>query len=201
VRAGAGCATLTRLPAGQARGLEAHALGTLFRGAGERPNSHLLDHSPFHRDIPDMSGIAENFQLNVLLMDLFPSSGWFAKRRVSAEAASIARGAGPQTSEEILTGAWNLYTWRAIAADGTLPAKPGFDLSANWIWNEGTPADIPTFESKRVILLGPPSYTRTWKSQRDFANLRADLKIERKLSANEVRDWLGRMAAANGPQG
>jgi hypothetical protein len=27
--------TLTRLPAGQARGLKAHTLGTLSRGAGE----------------------------------------------------------------------------------------------------------------------------------------------------------------------
>jgi len=143
-----------------------------------------------------MSGIVENFQLNVLLMDIFPQSGWFSRRRVSAAAAQIARGLGPQTSEEILTGAWNLYTWRALQPDKTLPSAKEMKSHDHWIWNEGIPADIDLFDGSRVILLGEPSYQRTWRSQRSFAGLPADLTIEQKLGAKEIEDWLKRMVSA-----
>jgi hypothetical protein len=144
-----------------------------------------------------MTGVVENFQLNVLLMDAFPRAAG-AKRRVSEDAARIARGQGPQRSGESITGVWNLHTWRALRpADATLPdPKDQFD-SAHWIWNEGLPVDIPTFEGHRVILLGPPSYSRGWGSQRAFASLPADLSVERELTKNEVNQWLARIAAAN----
>jgi hypothetical protein len=46
-----------------------------------------------------------------------------------------------------------------------------------------------------VILLGPPSYARGWQAQRAFLALKADLTIETRLGVEEVREWLGRMAA------
>jgi hypothetical protein len=139
-----------------------------------------------------MSGLSENFQLNVLLMDVFPNSG---VRRVSAEAAAIARGKGPQQGVEILTGAWNLYTARALRSDGTLPDVRDSSTSDHWIWNEGNPTDIPAIDGFRAILLGPPSYSRTWKSQRDFANLPAEMTVERELTPHEIDQWLGRFAS------
>jgi hypothetical protein len=88
-----------------------------------------------------MSGVADNFQLHTLVMDALPADRprlGRHRRRVSASAAAIARGAGPQQSDETIIGSWNLYTYRALR-DGRLP--PADDLSAkdSWIWNEGIP--------------------------------------------------------------
>jgi hypothetical protein len=143
-----------------------------------------------------ISGVVDNFQLNVLLMDGFPKSGLFARRRVAQRVAAIARGDGPQQSNDTVTGVWNLYTWEAIESRGTLPDPGDTDSSKFWIWNEGTPADIPLFDGRRAILLGPASYPRSWQSQRMFSKLRAHLEIEQKLTKDETEDWLRRMLAA-----
>lgn len=81
---------------------------------------------------------------------------------------------------------------RALSGHFSLPD----DSSAFWIWNEGTPADIPVFDGRRVILLGPASYPRSWQSQRMFDNLPAKLEIEHKLTKDEIQDWLQRMLTA-----
>jgi hypothetical protein len=143
-----------------------------------------------------ISGVVDNFQLNVLLMDGFPKSGLFARRRVPQRVAAIARGEGPQQSSDTVTGVWNLYTWEAIESGGTLPDPGDTGSSKFWIWNEGTPADIPVFDGRRAILLGPASYPRSWQSQRMFSKLQAKLEIERKLTEDETDDWLRRMVAA-----
>jgi hypothetical protein len=140
-----------------------------------------------------MSGIADNFQLHALLMDLFPRTGLFRPRRISPLGARVARGTGPQQINETLTGAWNLHSWRALRPDLRLPHRS--QMSGHWIWNEGKPADIPVFEGHRIVLLGPPSYPRVWECQRLFASLKADLELA-PLSRSETRDWLQRLAAA-----
>lgn len=160
----------------------------------------VLDNEPFiaiepatRRGIAGrMSGVSENFQLNVLLMEIFP--GPDRGTRVSPEAAAIARGDGPQQSDEIVAGKWNLYEWSAI--DGNLALPPASEYGAGWIWNEGTPADIPKFRHARVILIGPSSYERTWRAQRDFTALRGELHVERVLSGEEVARILQRLAEA-----
>jgi hypothetical protein len=143
-----------------------------------------------------MSGISENFQLNVLLMDVFPKRGFLAKSRVSKAAVAVARGDGPQQIDETVIGAWDTFGWPALTSDGSLPraGEPGFMEHA--IWNEGTPADIPVFEEQRVIVLGPPSYTRTWQAQRDFARLRAGLSGIETLSRKEFASLVSRLAAS-----
>jgi hypothetical protein len=122
-----------------------------------------------------ISGVVDNFQLNVLLMDGFPLSGWFASRRAPKRVAEVAKGKGPQQTDDIVTGVWNLYTWRPIQPGSTLPDPNDYGGSATWIWNEGAPEDIPVFEGRRVILLGPATYPRNWQSQRMFARLPAQL--------------------------
>lgn len=138
-----------------------------------------------------MSGIVENFQLNVLLMDAFPGD----EERVSAAALTVARGEGPQQIEEQVTGAWNLYAYTALQPDGDLPDPSDHSLSDTWIWNEGMPADIPTLDDTRVILLGPAPYPRSWQAQRMFLKLPAGLDAE-VLDEEAVTDWLGRIAKA-----
>jgi hypothetical protein len=145
-----------------------------------------------------ISGVVDNFQLNTLLMHEFPKSGFFARRRVPQRVADVARGAGPQQTGDIVTSVWNLYTWQAIQPDLKLPDPNDYGAHTNWIWNEGKPEDIPDFDGRRVILLGPPSYPRSWQSQRMFLMLPASLVCERKLSKDEVHGWLQRMAAAKG---
>lgn len=143
-----------------------------------------------------ISGVVDNFQLNVLLMDVFPKSGFLARRRVPHAVADVARGNGPQQSHHTVTSIWNLYTWEAIETGMALPDPSDHASIAHWIWNEGTPADIPAFDGRRVVLLGPASYPRSWQSQRMFDRLPAKLEIQRKLTKDEVSDWLQRMFAA-----
>ncbi|HXG08344.1 MAG TPA: hypothetical protein VNK04_00995 [Gemmataceae bacterium] len=145
-----------------------------------------------------MSGIVDNFQLHVLLMDTFPHAGILPRRRVPKRVADVARGLGPQQTDDTVTGNWNLYTWKAIEPDLRLPDPSDYGASVYWIWNEGSPEDIPVFEGYRVVLLGPASYSRSWGCQRMFDKLPASLDVERRLAKSEVTDWLQRMAAAKG---
>jgi hypothetical protein len=138
-----------------------------------------------------MSGIVENFQLNTLLMDEFPRD----EPRVSKAAVAVARGEGPQRIEETVTGAWNLYTYAALTADGGLPDPSDLTRSDTWIWNEGMPADIPVLDGHRVVLLGPAPRPRTWPAQRMFLKLRARLTAEL-LDEAAATDWLERIEAA-----
>jgi hypothetical protein len=146
-----------------------------------------------------ITGIADNFQLNTLLMDAFPRSGIFSRRRVSRRAAAIARGDGPQASQETMVSPWNLYTWEAIQPDLTLPSSDNWrSATAYWIWNEGAPEDIPKLNGQRVVLLGPASYPRGFFAQRSFKRLRARLDCEQVLSKAEVNRRLQQMVAAKG---
>jgi hypothetical protein len=142
-----------------------------------------------------MSGIVDNFQLNVLLMDDVP---WTGSRRVSRAAAATARGEGPQQTKENVEGFWDLYSYAALAPDGTLPI-PGDDDDAaadeTLIWDEGMPAHIPVLDGHHVILLAPTAYERSWRAQRMFANLPATLEREI-LDEDAVADWLQRIGAA-----
>ncbi len=146
-----------------------------------------------------ISGIANNFQLNVLLMDSIPSRRFFARRRVPKKVVDVALGVGPQRSGGTVVGCWNLYAWKAIRSDGTLPAANDYGSKNSWIWNEGSPADIPVLDGRRAILLGPPSYRRTWQSQRLFSSLPARLAVDKVLSKDEADDWLRKMAAKSTP--
>lgn len=143
-----------------------------------------------------MTGISENFQLNVLLMDAFPR-GLLEQPRISQRAVAVASGMAAQSDKESLVGCWNLYTWQGIrqASQPEAPRSPADN--AQWIWNEGVPADIPVLAGQRVILLGPASYPRSWNSQRDFSALRASLLVERQLTSRESAEWQDRMVHAS----
>ncbi|MBM4073288.1 MAG: hypothetical protein FJ271_30855 [Planctomycetes bacterium] len=143
-----------------------------------------------------ISGVVDNFQLHVLLMDGFPRVGMQSRRRVPRRVAEVALGIGPQQSDDTVTGVWNLYTWQAIQSGLKLPAAGDQSRSDCWIWNEGTPDDVPVFEGRRIILLGPPAYARTWRSQRMFDKLPAKLEIDSELSTRDLNDWLQRMLSA-----
>lgn len=142
-----------------------------------------------------ISGVVDNFQLQTLLMDAFPR-GLLSRPRVAPEAVAVARGEGPEEIDLYVPGAWNMYIWAAVTPRLELPDAGDFGAQGFWIWGEGRPEDIPVFEGRRVILLGPPTYPRSWYAQRAFARLPAELRVESKLSKADVDGWLSRMARA-----
>jgi hypothetical protein len=144
-----------------------------------------------------ISGLADNFQLHTLLADALIGrlpGRWLRGARPGRAEVEAARDGDVGEDGPPAHGAFNLWTWRGLKPDGTL-RDPGSG-SAHWIWNEGVPADIPTFEGTRVVLLGPPPYQRSWTAGRRFPGMAGDLRVERILARGEVREWLGRIAAA-----
>ncbi|MFZ0338077.1 MAG: hypothetical protein WAL45_08605 [Terracidiphilus sp.] len=139
-----------------------------------------------------ISGVANNFQLNVLLMGGFPGAEGLPQR-VSQNALDVAHGRGPQKIQETVKGVWNLYTWRGLDPGFTLPDANKLESRTTWIRNESTPENIPALDGRRVILLGPPSYLRGWIASRTFPCLPASLDRERVLTRDEVEGWLRRM--------
>lgn len=143
-----------------------------------------------------ISGLADNFQLHTLMADALVgrfSRRWLRGRRPAAKEAATARGGSTGKGEVHAHGSFNLWTWRGLRPDGTLPEPME---STHWIWNEGVPADIPEFEGGRVVLLGPPPYARSWNAVRKFSHMVGDLRLEAVLTQDEVRASLARIAAA-----
>jgi hypothetical protein len=157
----------------------------------------VLHEEPFVALEPDtgigiagrMSGVVDNFQLNVLLMDALP---WTGKRRISRTALAVASGDGPQQSKETVVATWELYSYAVLDPDGRLPDEPDPETL---IWDEGMPADIPVVDGHRVIVLRPAPAERSWRAQRMFASLRASLTRE-VLDEAAVAGWLARVGAA-----
>lgn len=150
-----------------------------------------------------IAGIGRNFELHTLLADALigdPDQGWLPGKRPDPRVVAAAKdGPFPLPGEDIsdfpaAEGAFNLYNWQGLQPDGTLPE--GYSQREHWIWNEGRPADITHFEGLRVILLGPPSYTRTWNSGRYFPDMKGEVEVLETLSQTQVNDWLARITAA-----
>jgi hypothetical protein len=169
----------------------------LFQMSMVLDREHILVVEPDTRlgFIGIMSGVSSNFQLHLLLMDVFPQSDPQSGRRISQKAADIVRGKLAQQQDDgFVGGRWNLHAWTALQTTRRLSHDLSQSSTNDWIWNEGVPADIPVFDSYRVVVLGPPSYTRKFAAQRDFLTLRADIEVERLLSAGEVDAWVKRFS-------
>jgi arginine/lysine/ornithine decarboxylase len=123
-----------------------------------------------------MSGLADNFQLHTLLADALVGGGHIEGRAPSAEEVAVCRDAPGQVPT---TGSFNLVT-------------PG----GEWVWNEGTPADIPVVDGVRLLVLDPPPYERGWPAGRFFPGMTGALVLERVLDARETRGWLEHCAPA-----
>jgi hypothetical protein len=142
-------------------------------------------------------GISDNFQLHTLLADALigdPEKGLLSGRRPDPRVVAAARDQPVDPTAALAEGAFNLVNWQALRPDKTLPE--GLDASASWVWNEGVPADIERFEAVRVVLLGPPSYHRTWNAGRRFEDMPAHLRLVETFTPSAVEDLLSRIAAA-----
>jgi hypothetical protein len=150
-----------------------------------------------------IAGIGDNFQLHTLLADALIGNvdeGWLPGERPSTEVAALAKDMPFSAGDNLPTayGAFNLWNWTGLLADGTLPQVKTAG-SEHWIWNEGLPADIVRFQGTRVILIGPAPYSRSWNSVRFFPPMVGELEVLRQLRADEARGWLDRVARAPKP--
>jgi hypothetical protein len=125
-----------------------------------------------------ISGVGGNFQLHTLL----------AATVSGRNADGLIRGVRPKPS------------WIAAATDG--PAQPAggvkgqfnmVDGTGSWIWGEGKPADIPLLHGRRVVVLEPSPYERSWNTGRIFERMRPDIRLERILPQGEAAGWLMRV--------
>ncbi|WP_354604817.1 hypothetical protein [Streptomyces panacea] len=81
--------------------------------------------------------------------------------------------------------------------DGQTLTVGTYNLSApdgSWIWNEGTPSDIPVVDGARLLVLDPPPYERSWPAGRYFPGMSGDLVLERVLGRDEAESWYARVA-------
>jgi hypothetical protein len=145
-----------------------------------------------------ISGVADNFQLHLLLAGaLVPAddAAWgLPGERPAEEALAIALGQGQQAGPSV-TALWNLYTWRAISPEGRLRDEVPQE---HRVRNEGRPVDIEPYlaageDPLRVIILGPTADPRGWRATRIFGGLTPCVDVE-VLTADEVKVWLGRLA-------
>jgi len=141
-----------------------------------------------------ISGVVDNYQLQHLLMSIpLLNDG---KSAISEEDLAVVNGLGEQTTERTIVNKWNMYNLELCSKSGwktlintQLPSS-SVEYRDCWIWSEGAPQDITIYKGYRVILLGLPSYERSSRVQRTFRNLKADIVIERELSAGEIDEWL-----------
>lgn len=148
-----------------------------------------------------ISGIADNFQLHTLLADAVigdPTVGLLMGEKPDLEVVAAARDGAIPAGRIVAKGGFNLWSWPALGADGTLPTARAD--TAGWIWNEGIPAEIEPFDGLRVLLLGPASYERTWNAGRLFPRMAGALVLEQILTAEAVRAWLARLVIAPKPE-
>lgn len=145
-----------------------------------------------------LTGVSTNFELFVLLADALignPDEGWLEGEKPDPAVAAVCRDRPSELAADLsATGAFNFWNWRGLRPDGTLPSPT--EATGAWIWMEGIPADIESFERQRVILLGTTPYRRHWKPGRCFESMIANVQVEAKLSQTEVQQWLAKLATA-----
>jgi len=141
-----------------------------------------------------INGIVDNYQLQHLLMSLpMLNKG---KSSISEEDLAVINGTGDQTTDRTIENKWNMYNielckksdWESLI--NTSEPTKSVEYRDCWIWSEGKPQDISVHNGSRVILLGQPSYSRSSRVQRTFKNLKANIKVERELSKEEIDKWL-----------
>lgn len=156
-----------------------------------------------------INNIGLNFELHTLLAGALigdPAQGWLAGKKPDPRVVAAAKDSpfpapGEPHYEQFpkAEGVFNLWNWQGLQPDGRLPDvhfQNGRAYSKYWIWNEGQPADIEPFEGTRVVLLGPPPYNRSWNTGRFFRQINAELEVLEKMSEQQVKEWLTRIATA-----
>lgn len=138
-------------------------------------------------------GVADNFQLHLLLLGAFAGDGPGKIRGQAPSAAAVAAGSDGPMGEESVVSDWQLANWFALRSGGRIADE---DKERGWIWNEGVPADIEKLGDLRIVLIGEsPVIRRTWNAGRIFPPMAGSLVVERALPPDEVRELMDRLRA------
>ncbi|MFD0277764.1 hypothetical protein ACFVHB_28160 [Kitasatospora sp. NPDC127111] len=128
-----------------------------------------------------LDGLTDNFQLHTLLAELLIGGGHLPGTRPDPEVVALSRTEEVDGRRRVTAlGAFNL-----LAPDGS------------WIWNEGTPSDIPVVDGVRTLVLDPQPYERSWSAGRFIPQVPGDLRLERVLAPSEAAELLSRTAPAH----
>jgi hypothetical protein len=126
-----------------------------------------------------IGGIGDNFQLHLLL----------AATLIGDPGRGLIPGTPPKPQ------------WLRAATDGEMEPPGGIygqfnlvDAFGEWIWNEGRPADIPLLDGRRVIVVDPPPYERSWNAGRAYPLMRPTITLDRLLTADEAARWMHAVA-------
>jgi hypothetical protein len=134
----------------------------------------------------EISGIADNFELHRLLLEVLAGGG-----------PDEIQGVAPSADADAVASDWQLANWFALRPGGTIDTK---NYHESWIWNEGVPADIACFEGLRIVLIGPSTIQRSWDAGRVFSAMVGTLEAAGSMDSKEVEALLARlMVAANAP--
>lgn len=148
-----------------------------------------------------ISGVADNFQLDVLLADALigaSEQGWLPGTRPDPQVAAAAKDGPVSDSLPTAFRSFKLVNWHGLRPNGKL--AEGTDDHGHWIWSEGAPADIAALEGRRIVLLGPPAYPAAFNAARRFPGMVGEMRVVETLAPASVRAWLQRIAAAAGPE-
>ena len=159
-----------------------------------------------------ITAIPDNFTLHTLLMDVVPRAFGEATN-LTATSLGVVLGYDPiKDTQDVITGQWTLYTALAVDPDGVLPNATNDDdlmkqlaFKANklnfplYIWNEGIPADIPSVDGFRVVLLGhKPKLKPMWHAKRIFQAIRSSIFDVQVLSPEVYTTWMAKLTPETG---
>ncbi|GAA2589386.1 hypothetical protein GCM10010435_79930 [Winogradskya consettensis] len=121
-----------------------------------------------------LTGVGDNFQLCTLLADAF--AGEF-----------------PELTPE--------PSWVLASSTGPVDAAARIEarcqltdaLGAN-IWLEGRPAGIPRADERRVVVLDPVAYGRSWDLGRTYEQMVPKVRVDRELAPQEAARWMAQIA-------
>jgi hypothetical protein len=141
-----------------------------------------------------IDGVVSNFDLRALVEDALLARGLPGQRN-PPDVLAVIRGERDQASRNYVSGAFNLYTYRAAVRDLTAPKDIPLE---DWVWNEGVPDDVPRLDGELLIIAGPQHPRRSWNVGRPFSALRSSVEVEEELSPAAAKRWLERCCAARG---
>jgi hypothetical protein len=127
-----------------------------------------------------ISGVGDNFQLHTLLAATLigdPARGLIPGTPPAPQHVAAATDGEDLQPAGGIRGHFNL-----VDADGA------------WIWNEGRPIDIPQFNGRRVVVIDPPPYMRTWDTGRLYPLMSPEIRLDRILPDAEAADWTAKVA-------
>jgi hypothetical protein len=142
-----------------------------------------------------INGITHNFQLHILLADALigdESEGWLPGKRPNKRVVAACMDEPWTDDTPIAQASFHMQDFTAVRPNGSIDTNP----TEHVIWHEGSPADIPMVEGKRIVILSKVTLPRTWKAPRDFEEIPGEVEVVGRLKPEAVERWLEKCAVA-----